>query len=306
MHALFNNRVISLLILFASFFLISADLHFNTSASMRYKDIKIKYLDKTVTANLDSPGVKLKKYPNGRLEKLTIHKINSVIEIYFHELENGAEKVALIQNFRVYNGLLLLDGPLEKLSTKGNLMSQSNWHKGYLQGRQIIYNDDQKLAEEQWYDQGYPVKSWKLFYSSGQVASNITFPKSMESWKKTLVKNKKFKGATNKVQSSPYFQHSIEAKETWYSSLGKKRRETVYKISKTPDSFLAVPTGEFYTFGDNGEIVSQEKLYRGTGVEEHIYTSLGRTYHKRDSWLNGRLFKSQDYVILAEEDLINE
>ncbi|NCF71057.1 MAG: hypothetical protein GWP59_05075 [Chlamydiales bacterium] len=306
MHTLFNNKVVSLLTLFASFFLISADLHFNTSASMRYKDIKIRYLDSTITANLNSPGVKYQKYESGRLKRLTIHKINSVIELYFHDVETGPERVAMIQNFRVYNGLLLLDGSVQRLSIEGNLESESNWHKGYLQGKQIVFNDDQKLIEEKWYDKGVPVKAWNLFYSNGQLASSIRFPGTAQEWEDTLISNKGFDKPTTDIYAIPNFQHWVKAKEVWYTPSGKKSRETVYNIAKTPKSYKVKLSGEYQIFGKKDQLVGEEKLYRDSGIEQHMFTSLGRTYHKRNTWLNERLFKSQDYIILSEEELLDE
>lgn len=306
MYTIFYNRKLSFLLIFLSFFLVSADLDFNTTASLRYKDIKVKYLDKTISANLNSPGVEVEKFSNGRLKRLTIHKINSVIEIHFYNVETGPEKPSLIQMYRVYNGLLLLDGQVVRLSEEGTLASENNWSKGKLHGRQILYNKDNNLVEEKFYDEGLPVKSWKLFYSNGNVASEISFPESKKTWEDTLVKNRNFDEPTNQVYAQTHFRHALQAKEIWYDLEGLKRKETVYTLFKTPDSFIATPNGENADFDHGGQVIGESNFYEGSGIKEQRFTSVGRVYQNRQTWFNDYLFKEQGYVILEGDSPVQE
>lgn len=299
-----SKRFIFILSFVSIFFLISADLNNQTTASARYQDIKIRVMDELISTDLDSPGVKIKKFQNGRLKQLTIHLINAVIDLQFHPVLEGAEKVAMIRKYRIYDGLLLLDGPVRKIDKKGNLLAETNWSKGVLHGQQLIYDEHQKLVEQRYYDQGYPVGEWCLFYANGNKASEITFPSSLEDWEKT-----KSAGDDSPLANDIFtmaYRSPLAIKENWYNQDAIKRKEIEYKIYKTRDSFVVKPTGLVINFDSQGNAVKTRDLSSGSGYENHVFSSLGINYQERTTWFSDRVFKQHRFILGMDEKLVED
>jgi hypothetical protein len=299
------NRIVAILLPFLiSIPLFAANLHNQTNANLRYNDLKIKVLDDVISTDLDSPGVEIKKFPNGRLKQLNIHLINAVIVLHFHPVATGPEKVSLYQNFRVFNGLLMLDGPSKTLDIAGRLITESNWSQGKLHGAQNIYDSSGILREERHYDHGFPVKTWSLYYDNAKKASSIEFPSNLDEWLTTEEGD-----ASNSNNDSIYsmvYSKSVPAKEVWYNMQGSIRKEIFYTLTKEGDGFDVDYTGKVLNYDDMGNVVRSVELTHGAGFENRVYDSLGLTYHDKTTWFSNQPFKKQSFIVKTGSELIKK
>jgi len=223
--------------------LISANMHLQTTADPMTKDFELCYLDYKELINLDAPGVLIEKYADGSLRFLSFHIMNHHVQAFFHPKKwLDREQVALIKHFRIYDGKLLLDGPVYRFSEKGLLLSETHWAAGKLHGKQRLFNNDGQLVEEQHYERGFPIGCWSLYYDNGQAATTMTFPENAEGWimTKTAARRSETKGKC--LYSMPFYK-AVNGTETWYDQNGIKQQEKHYKMRHINDKFVIQTKG---------------------------------------------------------------
>ncbi|SCA62617.1 hypothetical protein SCG7109_AB_00660 [Chlamydiales bacterium SCGC AG-110-M15] len=288
-----------------AFVLMGANRHSRTSANPDTLYIVIEYLGKKVNVNLESPGVTVEKYPDGRVRHMTVPFINSVWEIDFYPRKSSFEKrerVALIKRFRLFDNYYLLDGKTQRIGEVGELLSESSWVEGLLHGKQMVYHHLDVLAEEQHFDRGFPVGEWKRYYKNGKLASEISFPKMREDWDKTEVPAASLNGVKS-VYSMAY-QHAIPTKAVWYDQEGFKEKEVFYKLYKERKRYVVARTGVYQNYNDDKELIKYVdfSMGNGLGISNEIFDNLGRREEVFETWYEGQRFKHiglepVDYVI---------
>ncbi|MDF2577753.1 MAG: toxin-antitoxin system YwqK family antitoxin [Chlamydiales bacterium] len=273
---------------------ISADRFSQTTANPDTKMLQIRLKDQWFEINLDTPGIKISRYPNGTLKQISIQIVNISYSIHFYEqIQKAPEKVALIKRFQSFQDRLLLHGKTERYDEDGHLLVEINWQEGKLHGAQRIYNRDFKLIEEREYDSGFPIGLWKTYYPDGNIASEISFPASSAQWRDTRLEGKAPSSGHIAVMN---YHHPVKAKETWYYLNGSKQREREFDISEYQLSYTIMPTGASTSFSPHGTVVRNVTVALGEKHEHNTLKASGNIYYKDKLWYSDSLFKEWEQL----------
>lgn len=277
-------------ILIAGLFM-GANLHHQTSVDPITLYLTVNIGKEELVINLESPGLIIKKYPDGYLKHLTVPFINSIWKIYFypHQEEMKIERVSLVQRFRERNNYLLLHGQVESYNEYGRLMASSVWYEGKLHGKSEVYNSYGQLIEEKEYEEGFPVNEWKQYYDNGEVATKVSFPPSKKDWEDADLL---------KVSSEDIFSiashEALNAEEIWYDESGLKIKEIIYELYQRGERYVIEKTGVVRSFEGEEKLVMEESFLDSdqSGNRRLYYNNLGKNYENRQIWYGGKLFKT--------------
>lgn len=220
----------------------SANLHRATSVLPDARDLVLKVGEESLSINVDAEDLVIEKYANGTFKSLRTVGGDKIYIIHFFEQEAMApEKVSLIQRFRLFDSRYLLDGDQEQFDESGERLSVSHFNQGILDGAQKIWSKDGVLLEEKYYDLGCPVKLWKSYYASGQVATAIQFCEAAIDFEKTSLQAPS-DSDSSKISQMAY-PHPLTVKKVWYGLDGSLAKELSYKLAKVGKDFVLTPTG---------------------------------------------------------------
>lgn len=281
---MFGRTIISSISLICiGLLLTAASLHLDTSANRDTKVLKIKVLDKTLLANLATPGTAIEKYHDGGLRHLSFFQVDEFYDVYFYQSENGKqEKISLIQQYTLRDDKFLLDGATYSFTEGGSLLTESHWREGKPHGKYLVYNIEGQLIEEKSFMEGYPVDTWSLYYSDGTLASTITFPGNHVQWEETESKaGLGFRTRKPTLCGMP-FHSAIDATQVWYTPAGHKHKEKHYKLYVKGGSLQVWDTGCSKVYA-NDQVIQQNKLTDGNGSVKYFFN----THQSTASWLNG-------------------
>jgi|SaaInlStandDraft_3_1057020.scaffolds.fasta_scaffold49715_1 antitoxin component YwqK of YwqJK toxin-antitoxin module len=249
---------------------VSANLHLQTSADEGlYLHLKLGNVLHTI--HLESPGIKIDKYPSGQLKHLSIPRLNGLWEIFFHKpmYDDMKEQISLIKRFRLVGEMYTLEGPVEQYNEDGDVISVTTWNEGVMHGPQMRYDDYGLVLEERYYDQGFPIGAWKMYYTSGNIATEIAFPKSKSEWDETYVPPAR--GYTSdSIFAMPYY-HPKMTQEIWYDEDGVKFKEIEREYYRDGNRFVIAKTGTTRSYNEDGKVVQKRKYNKLTGEETRAF-----------------------------------
>jgi len=266
--------------------LMSANQHLQTTVNPENNHFNIKVLDEDIHINLDLPGVTFEKRVDGTFKKLFFHQVNHYYQIFFHEGKwLGSEQVAVIKQFRNYNGQLLLDGRCRSFSSSGQLLSESLWQRGKLHGKQKVFGSDGNLVEERDYREGLPVRCWSLYYSDGQLAGKMVFPDDLSCWMETeSLPISPEKGLRGKA-----FYNPVTVIEQWFRPDGTMQQEKYYKVHKEGKSFVVHDGGYVANYDRSGNLTKEAKEIAGNSTKTQFFLNEGQNYKKMTQWVDGKI-----------------
>lgn len=275
--------------------LMSADRHLHTSADPHLQLIQLHLGSEVIDLYLNAPGVSYRKAHDGTLQSVSFEHVGTLYRVRFHEngMLYGREQPAQIQRFRVYDGEALLEGASETFGEDGTLLTQTYWNRGKLDGTQKIFDSKYQLREERMFAEGIPVGKWLFYYSDGTLASQVTFPPDLNSWKKSLVEGSQKE--SDKIWERPFY-HPLLIKGVWFDRNGRKEREFQQFAHLTPTGFQVYPSHESKQFDDYGRLVhyqgQSKEGKKGCQVDTVIVDHLGMHEVRKSLLIDGKSFKN--------------
>ena len=204
---------------------ISGNLHNQTSIEPVSSILHIKLPDDVLKINVNSPGIKLEKYPDGTLKHISLFQIGMQYEIDFHYgMQNKKERIAKVLRFGIFNGVFLLHGQTFTFHENGEMLTEINWEQGQLNGTYRIFNEYGILIEEKLFEKGIPVGTWKHYYPDGTLAIEQKLPTNYKDWENT---------------SEP-----ILATQTWFDEKGNKQRHLELEAQIQHGNLSLKPNGK--------------------------------------------------------------
>lgn len=276
-----------------AFVLTSADMHLQTSADPIAQLIHLKLGDDTIDLYLNAPGVSFEKALDGSLAFVSFEHLGASYRVRFHKNGGsyGGERPALIQRFRIYDGLSLLDGVSESFDQSGNLITQSTWRKGKLHGVQKIFDNDKQLREERQFEEGVPVGLWSTYYVDGSLASQTHFPEDLKAWQASYIpESEKGPLDVSGLHSQAYY-HPLTVKEIWFDEKGHKEGEFERLAHLDHEGFQLLPIHESKNFDDYGRLVHHTQKKRFQECETVTINNSGILSVKSEVRFGGRVYK---------------
>lgn len=292
----FKHFVQTLLVMSIGVTLTSANMHLQTSADAESQQVALQLGRDKVSIFLDAPGVYFEKSARGHLTYITFFRMNTLVKIWFHPKSDmdTSEKIRLVKRFQLADGKWLLHGPTREFNSSGELLSETNWMDGKLHGKQLVYSPYQVLLEEKHWDLSFPIGTWKLFYSGGTLASEVTYPESKKKWLSTLIPG--YDTLEPSLFSMDY-QNSIPATEVWYTEEGLKQKEQQLICSFDGKRYRIEETGAVAFYDSYGQRVRHREVVNGKGRDTHDITTLGVRYRNAKEWQAGHLFKKESSAV---------
>ena len=282
------------LLLVFSFIFMGANQHFNTSINPKTGIIKLQLDNNIKLVKLDSPNTQYEKYPDGSLKLLKFNSINIIYELTFHpKIFVSKERIASIKRFQQDGNRIYLQGPTQTFNQAGQLMTETNWNDGVLNGRQIIYNSH-SLTEERFFSHGFPIKTWRLYYTNGNKAQEITFPDNFETWLTSEISGP-IPNSSNLALTT--FAHPIKIKELYFTPQGQVKREHTHFMFKKENSLFIANRYQAQVYNTSGKIYLRETQNFGTKKQSREITSFGTTYFHNQFWFSNKLFKTTHYTL---------
>jgi antitoxin component YwqK of YwqJK toxin-antitoxin module len=272
--------------------LMSADRHSQTSVDSKSQQIIITLNEEQILVYIDGPGVYFEKSLQGQLTFLKFFRLNKLVKVWFHPSGGlgSEEQPRLVQRLKLVEGKWLSDGLMEVLDPYGRTLCETNWVAGRLNGAQRTYSEEEILLEERFFEDAFPIGSWKLFYHDGTLASEVAFPKDKAQWLSTFVR-----GSTGRGKSlvSMDYHNPVVLKEAWYSTSGRKQKEQELSCFYDGKSYRVEETGVASYHDEHGRLIRQLNLRDGSGRDNHDFTMLGVRYRRSGHWSGSRLFKDE-------------
>ncbi len=273
---------------------ISANLHIETSVDPISMSIEFDVLGEKLNINLESPGVVIDKYEDGRLKHITVPFINSLWEVYFHPFRgfgNQKEVISLIKRFRLVDNRYTLNDKVQHFDEEGRLISESEWLEGVLHGKQKAFDHLGYLLEEREYYHGFPVNAWRLYYEGEKLASEIIFPATIEEWKETEIP--RIAHIREKNIYSMSYHHPKIVIQMWYDRYGFKIKEVDYEVYQDEHRYIIKASGHTKNFDDEGNIVAVKAFSKEneTGTRRYMFKNLGVQEEEHSQYYDGELFK---------------
>ncbi|MBB64419.1 MAG: hypothetical protein CMO81_05090 [Waddliaceae bacterium] len=265
----------------------AADRHIQTSIHPINGMLQIELPDNTITVNTNTPGVIIKKYPNGALKQITLNQVRTLYQIdYYEPADLDSEQVSRVLKLDNINGLYYLHGKSYTLSRTGKFLTVSNWSEGQLDGKQEIYDEFQQIREERVFSKGFPVGEWNYYYANGYKSRQLTLPNNKEEWEQ-------LKRPLAKAQRGPIPEHeeTYNVQELWFDEEGRKEKELYYMAQQKGDKFILQENGKSISFDQYGRTLAETEFIGDKGRHTQYFYTDNTVQSKTEYIIRDKVFK---------------